>query len=86
MVDVDDVFSSCHLRIYEPPIYVRHTRGLVALFVLTGIALFIMTAYIKVKLSKKRKELQRERRRRAAGQQRRSAPAHGFAHAQKKRE
>eukprot|EP00986_Skeletonema_menzelii_P003076 scaffold902_cov146-Skeletonema_menzelii.AAC.1 len=89
VVDVDDMFSSCHLRIYEPPIYIRHTRGLLALFVFIAIALFILVAYTKAKISMRRKKLRRERRRRAAGQhhqQRRTVPAHGFAYAQRKRE
>eukprot|EP00986_Skeletonema_menzelii_P000400 scaffold111_cov142-Skeletonema_menzelii.AAC.23 len=89
VVDVDDMFSSCHLRIYEPPIYIRHTRGLLALFVFIAIALFILVAYTKAKILMRRKKLRRERRWRAAGQhhqQRRIAPAHGFAYAQRKRE
>ena len=86
IVDIDDNFRTCHLQIYEPPIYIRHTRGFLALFVLVAIALFVFIAYVKVKLSKRRKEIRRERRRIAAGQQRRSTPVHSFAYAQRKRE
>ncbi len=84
VVDIDDNFSSCHLTIYVPPVWVRHTRGLLALVVIIGIGLTVFVAYIKVKLSRRRKELRRERRRRATAPQRRTT--NGFAYEQRKRE
>lgn len=83
ILDIDDNFRSCHLTIYEPSVWIRHTRGLLSLIVFIAFALTALLAYIKVKLSKRRKELWRERRRRAV-QQRRTT--HVFAYAQRKRD
>ena len=61
-VDGEDLFTSCHLVIYEPSFYVRHTRAVLALSIISAIGLLIAVA--KCWLNFKSREAKRRKQRR----------------------
>jgi len=63
LVDVNDNFSSCHLRIYEPSFYYRHTRAVISLSILSGISLCLLAAKLWVTFTRQKQSIRKERMR-----------------------
>lgn len=83
IVDGNDLFSSCHMKIYEPSFYERHTRGVQALASIGGIALFLCSLSFWSERTKRSQERLRERQVHVASV-RRSDSDHAFAYGEKK--
>lgn len=61
LVDEYDMFSSCHLKIYEPSFFVRYTVWIVILSVLTVIILVPILMYLGIQLMKQQRSRRRQR-------------------------
>ena len=59
-VNEDDLFSSCHLQIFEPTFVERHTRVVIAMSVISGIILIGSVANAWIKYTKRKKTYRRE--------------------------
>ena len=57
-VDENDLFSSCHLQIFEPTFNERNTRGVIGLTSFTFIVLCIVMANLWVKVTRKKRQHQ----------------------------
>jgi len=86
LVDGNDLFASCHLRIYEPSFYVRHTRAIVSLSIFSGIALCLLAANFWTKFTRQQRSRQKERRANSSAQSANNNMQHALAHVVKKKE
>jgi len=57
----DDLFSSCHLRIFEPTFLQRYTSAVIALGTLTGLVLLVFIVKLWIKLSRRKSSDKRNR-------------------------
>jgi len=46
LVDSDDMFRSCHLTIYEPSFFIRHTTFLITMVISSCLALCVLFGYV----------------------------------------
>jgi len=86
LVDGNDMFGSCHLKIYEPSLFVRHTRAVVSLSILAGISLAFSIAKLWIKFTRQNASRQKERRQQVMSVQSTNMGQHALAFAFKKRE
>ena len=67
-VDGDDMFSSCHLIIYEPSFFVRYTVTIVTLSILAGIFVCLLLTALWIQVIKYRsRRRQRQRTKPVSG-------------------
>lgn len=83
MVDENDLFMSCHLKIYEPSLFNRYTASIVSSFVVIFIIILGVLWCIWRALTR-RKTAQRKTRQRVKSR-RTTRAAHAFAYEDKKR-
>lgn len=82
LVDENDLFSSCHLLIYEPSFYIRHTRAVILLSILGGIGLCLLLAKLWFRFTREK----RSRRPRQREIVQTTNFGHAFGHQEKKQE
>jgi hypothetical protein len=61
LVDGDDMFYSCHLKIYEPTYFVRYTVWIVILSVFTVVILVPISLYLGIQVIKRQRSRRRQR-------------------------
>ena len=81
LVDKNDMFSSCHLKIFEPSFFVRHTRAIISSSILSGIGFCFLAISLWNAMRRKERQRQKERRQKERQQSNVGQNALLFAHA-----